>query len=218
MSITLGVYFTLLTIAFTGVALTQSAQHNLKLWKATRWRMQINQPTLRELPPIVWILRSIEKGKLEKMDLEIYEAISFLRNTTAIGRGNSVSSDALIEQLAEHRGLLSPIYGKMLRFLRQNQKEGAIQYFSEAVGTDMSKDFARLLIQWDEIDPKELMETLLSHQKNIKEVRVTILKRRDEVISDLIYLPVVINVMLVFINFIYVGYFIDQKQMLTMLL
>jgi uncharacterized protein YneF (UPF0154 family) len=47
---------------------------------------------------------------------------------------------------------------------------------------------------------------------------MTVQKRRDETVSDLIYLPVVINVMLVFINFIYVGYFIDQKEMLTILL
>jgi hypothetical protein len=33
-------------------------------------------------------------------------------------------------------------------------------------------------------------------------------------ISDLIYLPVVVNKLVIFINFIYVAYFIDQKEML----
>jgi hypothetical protein len=102
--------------------------------------------------------------------------------------------------------------------LRKNQKEDAIQSFIETVGSEFSKDFARLLTQWDEIDPRELTETLLSHQKNIREVRLTVQKRRDEMISDLIYLPVVVNVMLVFLNFIYVAYFLEQKQMLTMLM
>jgi len=91
-----------------------------------------------------------------------------------------------------------------------------VQYFSAKVGTPISGDFARLLVQWDDIDPRELLETLLSHQKNIKEVRITTQKRRDEMISDLIYLPAVLNVMLIFINFIYVAYFIDQRDLLTM--
>lgn len=218
MNLSIMVYFAVTVAAGTGIALARKEYYNQQLWKAKRWRTQLKRFTLREYPPIYWILATLDKHKMEKMDMEIYEAISYLRNITAIGSGGFVSADAIIEQLAEHRGFLSPIYVRMLRLLRQNQKEKAIEYFSEAVGTEISKDFVRLLIQWDEINPKELMETLLSHQKNIKEVRLTIQKRRDETISDLIYLPVVINVMLLFINFIYVGYFIDQKEMLTMLL
>jgi hypothetical protein len=52
----------------------------------------------------------------------------------------------------------------------------------------------------------------------MNEVSLTLRKKRDETISDLIYLPVVVNLMIVFINFIYVAYFLDQKEMLTLLL
>jgi hypothetical protein len=106
----------------------------------------------------------------------------------------------------------------MLRLLRLNKKTDAISYFAEAVNTNAAKEYGRLLIQWDEIDPRELMETLISHQKNMNEVSLTLRKKRDETISDLIYLPVVVNLMIVFINFIYVAYFLDQKEMLTLLL
>jgi hypothetical protein len=217
-NITFGVYLGLLTMVGTGSFLTWNEWNYRRLMNARRWRMKIKKLSLKEYPPFIWITSVMEKNKKDKMDIEIYESISFLRNLTAIGKGRSVSADMMIEQLADYRGLLSPIYSRMLVLLRQNQKEEAIRYFSETVGTEISKDFARLLIQWDEIDPKELMETLLSHQKNIKEVRLTLQKRRDEIVSDLIYLPVVINVMLVFINFIYVGYFINQKEILTMFL
>lgn len=160
-------------------------------------------------------IKLVRRMKKEKQDKEIYEAIAFLRNMTAIGKSH-VSSDFVIQQLAGHKGLLKPVYVKMLSSLRLNQKEAAATIFYEAVGTPISKDFARLLIQWDEIDPEDLTEILLSHQKNIKEIRITEQKRKDELISDLIYFPVVVNVILIFMNFIYVAYFIDQKEMLEM--
>lgn len=218
MNISYMVYSFLISISATGFLIIRNDHYALRIQRAKRWHMQINKPDIRDYPPFSWIKNAIDKNRTDKMNMEIYEAISFLRNVTAIGKGNYASADTMIERLADYRGLLSPVYSRMLRLLRQNQKESAISYFSETVGTDISKDFARLLIQWDEIAPSQLMETLLSHQKNIKEVRQTVQRRRDEIISDLIYLPVVTNVMLVFINFIYVAYFIGQKDMLTMLL
>ncbi|MDD2216541.1 MAG: hypothetical protein PHE41_08250 [Eubacteriales bacterium] len=212
------VYLAILTTAGTGAVLTWSNYYKRQLMKARRWRLPFYSKKLNDYFPISIFKAIIDRRRKEKMDLEIYEGISFLRNMTAMGRGSLISSDTVVELLTDHGGILFPIYAKMLQLLRQNQKERAIHYFSEIVGTEISKDFARLLIQWDEIDPNELMENLLSHQKNIKETRLTIRKRQNEMISDLIYLPVVINIMLIFINFIYVGYFIDQKEMLTMLL
>lgn len=217
MNLSLTIYISVIAIVGIGAVVTWSDYKKRKIFNAKRWGINIRQLYLKDYPPFSWIIITLNKNKKERMDIEIYESISFLRNITAIGGGN-VSADSIIDQLSEHRGLLSPIYNKMLRLLRQNQKEAAIQYFYDAVGTEISNDFSRLLIQWDEINPKELLETLLSHQKNIKEVRLTIQKRRDEIMSDLIYLPVVFNVMLIFFNFIYVSYLIEQKEILTMLL
>jgi hypothetical protein len=212
------IYYIICSIAIAGVILLQRERYRLKWIRARRWRIKLDTLDYGKLPPVRMILDAMEKSKQSRTDMEIYEAISFLRNITILGKGGTLSADAVLEQLIFHRGSLSQIYAKTLRLLRQNQKEEAIVYFSETAATEISKDFARLLIQWDEIDPKQLLETLLSHQKNIREARQTVQKRRDETVSDLIYLPVVVNVMLVFINFIYVGYFIDQREMLTMLL
>ncbi len=212
------IYYILCSIAIAGVILLQRERHRMRWLRDRRWRMKLNTVDYKKFPLVRMVLDAAEERKQDKTDMEIYEAISFLRNITILGKGGTLSADAVLEQLILHRGSLSPVYAKTLRLLRQNQKEEAIAYFSDAAGTEISKDFARLLIQWDEIDPKQLLETLLSYQKKIRETRLTSQKLRDETVSDLIYLPVVINVMLVFINFIYVGYFIDQKEMLTILL
>ncbi len=152
----------------------------------------------------------------EKADMEIYESISFMRNIMALGNGRNISADHLISQLAERDSQLKTAYIKMLSMLRVNKKAEAAEAFSDEAGTVMGREFAGLLIQWDELDPAALSEILLSHQKNIKEVRVTARKKRDEAISDLIYLPVVANVMMICINCIYTTYYLQQQEMFGM--
>ena len=204
--------------AAAGIVLLQWESYLREVRRAQRWRRKITKRSLWEYPPLIQIGTAIRKNKKEKMETELYEAVSFLRNAVVLGKGRIQGADGLIEQLAERRGLLSPIFEKMLRLSRQNQQEEAIRFFSENVCVPNASDFSRLLMQWDAIDPVMLLETLLSYQKSIREMRMTVQKRKDELRSDLIYLPVVINVTLIFLNFIYVAYFIDQKQMLTMLL
>ena len=44
---------------------------------------------------------------------------------------------------------------------------------------------------------------------------ITDIRRQDEIISNLIYIPVVINVILIFIDFLCVSFFIEQREMLN---
>ncbi len=164
------------------------------------------------------IFRLLQKYRENKLDREIFESIIFLRNLASIEKGRSYSTDAVIEKLSEHSGLLQQIFIRMLNLLRLNQPKEAVALFSQKVGTPAGRDFAGLLIQWDRLPPAELLETLLSYEKSMKAARLTDQKRRDEIVSDLIYFPVVVNILLIFINFIYIAYFIDQKEMLQMFL
>lgn len=165
-----------------------------------------------------YLFRYIKKFREQKMDREIFESIIFLRNLASIEKGRSCGTDAVIEKLSEHNGLLQPIFIRMLHLLRLNQSKEAAALFSDKVGTPAGRDFAGLLIQWDKLEPGELLETLLSYEKSMKAARLTDQKRRDEIVSDLIYFPVVVNILLIFINFIYIAYFIDQREMLQMFL
>jgi hypothetical protein len=150
----------------------------------------------------------------ERKDREIYEAISFLRNVTAVGMSASMSADLALQRLAENRGVLQPAYAKTLGLLRLNRREEAAKKFGEAVGDGIGLDFIRVVLQWDDIDPRELTASLISYQKSLKEMRVTARRKRDELLSDLIYVPVIVNILLVFVNFIFVAYFMEQRNML----
>jgi len=164
------------------------------------------------------VIRQFRKHREQKMDREIFESITFLRNLASIDKGRNSSTDFVIEQLTEHNGLLRPIYMNMLNLLRINRQKEATALFAQKVGTSAARDFAVLLTHWDRLEPTELMETLLSYEKSMKAVRLTEQKKKDEILSDLIYFPVVVNILVIFINFIYVAYFIDQKEMLQMFL
>jgi len=160
----------------------------------------------------------LRKRKGERVDREIYESISFLRNILTLGRGRRVGADYIIEQLSHKEGMLQPVYIRMLRFLRVGKPEEAVKVFAEDAFTRVARDFADLLLKWDAMDPLELAEILISYQKSIKEVKSTAQRRRDELVSELIYIPVVLNIFIIFINFIVVGYFMEQQHMLNMLL
>ena len=159
----------------------------------------------------------LKKRRGERIDKEIYESISFLRNIIALGNGRRAGSDYIIEQLSHKEGLLQPIYIRMLRFLRVGKLEEAVKSFSGEAFTHVALDFGDLLLKWDALDPLELTEILISYQKNIKESKSTAQRRQDEIISEFIYFPIVLNVFVIFINFIMVGYFMEQQHMFSLL-
>ncbi len=166
-------------------------------------------------------LESIEKidfkkaGRQRKAEKEIYEGISFMRNILTLNAGKQIRGDVIIEKLANRKGVLQPVYVKMLGYLRLNRVSEAIMVFNDSHCQTSGKEYASLLVKWDEIDPDELGEILTSIQRAAREKRITEQKRKDEIISDLIYLPVVLNVLIILINFLYISYFLDQQEMLT---
>lgn len=226
---TFGISFVLLACLFTGIYLLKG--QGIHVWslkqraylrngaangiikdRAGHFLLEVR----KKKNPFDFVLREMKHYREQKMDKEIFESITFLRNLASIEKGGTSSTDYILEKLAEYNGLLQPIYIKMLNLLRINQPKEAAELFFQKVGTSASKDFARLLIQWDKLEPLELMETLLSYEKSMKAIRITEQKKKDEIISDLIYFPVVVNILVIFVNFIYIAYFIDQKEMLQM--
>lgn len=157
------------------------------------------------------------KRKCERIDREIYEGISFLRNIISLGSGRNACADHVIEQLSQKEGCLQPVYIRMLRYLRLGKLEEAVRAFSDEAATQAGAEFGDLLLKWDMLDPKELTEILVSYQKGIKEAKSTIQRKHDEIVSEFIYFPVVLNVFIIFVNFIVVGYFMEQKHLLNII-
>ena len=215
----IAIYILTISIILCGVVLIRGKQGSFRLY--SRNLKALSDRRLKDKLDFyskkIKIKEWVKMRKGESIDKEIYESISFLRNIIALGNGRRVGSDYIIEQLSHKEGILQPVYIKMLRFLRVGKSEEAIKAFSEEVFTPIAVDFGDLLLRWDELDPVELTEVLISYQKHIKETKSTSQRKQDEIISELIYFPIVLNVFVIFINFIMVGYFMEQQAMFSLL-
>ena len=214
-----GIYILTILVILFGISLARGRQgsfrlrsRNIKILSDRRFQNKIELYSQK-----VRIKEWLKARKGERIDREIYESISFLRNMIALGNGRRVGSDYVIEQLSHKEGILQSVYIKMLRLLRIGKTEEAVKAFATEVFTPVALDFGDLLLKWDELDPMELIEILISYQKNIKEAKKTSQAKQDEIISEIIYLPIVLNVFVIFINFIIVGYFMEQQQMFNLL-
>lgn len=164
------------------------------------------------------LVRKADPGKGERRrreEKEIEEGISFLRNILAVGVGKDLRTDRILENLARREGLLQSRYLDLLSMVRISRPEEGVRRFVRKLQSAAAPEYARLLVQWDRMAPEQLEEVLLSMQKSVREARFTARKKREEVISDLIYLPAVFHVILIFVNFLYVSYFLRQQELLT---
>lgn len=163
------------------------------------------------------VARLKSSRKKEQMDQELSEALSYIRNLVILGRGETMSGELLMEELSEVTRLLSPVFLDMATSLHVNDKERASSALYKAMGDSASRDIGAFLARWEDIPPKELASSVEAYRSTLREKRETALRRKDEIISDLVYFPVIANSMAVLLNFIYVAYFLEQKEALSVL-
>ena len=156
--------------------------------------------------------RSAKKKAL--VQRELYSALSILRNHASADSA-SVTADYILEQFAQTDGVLKDAFSGALRLLRTGRRAEAVSYFEAAVGVELARDFMSLILDWDAVPPRKLKQTVGAFQNALKETRTTELMRKNEVMSDLVYLPVVAGVLIVFVDFIYVAYFAEQRALLS---
>lgn len=168
----------------------------------------------RKLPfhMFVQFVRNMDK---DKKDDEMMECLSVFKNFIVQTREKPLGADYIIEYLASNTIYIkSPLY-RMLGKIRMGRKEEAEFTFAEEVGSELAKDFAHLLAQIDEMNPAELEEAVISRQKYISEIRNTKNIRRAQLVSDLVYFPVVVTVMMILMNFMLVAYYLEQREQMA---
>ena len=152
--------------------------------------------------------------KHEQVRKELYSALSVLRNH-ASAESVSVTTDYILEQFAQSDGALKGIYADTLRLLRTGRRTEAAEYFAAAAGVELARDYIMIVLDWDAVPPLKLKKTVGAFQNALKEARTTELIRKNETLSDIIYIPVVSGVLVIFVNFIYVAYFAEQRALLA---
>ena len=158
------------------------------------------------------------KKQIWKQENQIYKAVSLLQNFSSLKIGEAKGGIFMIEQLRSYVPELGYAFDHLIYYLRINKPQEALVAFQEKIDSPSAVDFGKILINLDQMEPAYLKESILSLRENIRERGITEEKRRNEVISDMVYIPVMGNVMLIFINFIYIAYFAQQQELFQQLL
>ncbi len=152
--------------------------------------------------PFLYFNKLFCQHEKRKADSELLEIIGFLKNLVMLQSRNSVGAEYIIAELASVAEFTKPAFHVMLNKLRLNRKAEAYEAFSSAIDTDLGRDLAHLLIELDELKPRDLQEILLMQQRQAQSIKSTRIRRNDETISVLIYLPVIAAIMVIFLDFI----------------
>ncbi len=144
------------------------------------------------------------------------ECLAYIRNIAILGRADMLSAETVLTELCEFSPRLRSVFSDMLSSIRLGDTARASEALYAATGESCAKDIGSFLAGWDDIPPKELLQSIELYRSTLLEARYTRLRRRDELISDLVYFPVVLNCMVVLLNFLYVAYFLQQKEILSL--
>ncbi len=148
---------------------------------------------------------------------ELSESMAYINNLVVLGRAGSLSAELLLTELADFCPKLGPVYLDMVHSLHTNDREKAADALYKAIGDSYARDIGEFLAGWDDIPPGDMKNTINIYTDALRSERDSRARKRDEIVSDLIYFPAVVNSMLVLLNFIYVAFFIEQKEALTSL-
>ena len=151
----------------------------------------------------------------ESVQKELYSALSILRNYASETDAICITTDYLFEQFSQTDGTLKEAYAGALRLLRAGRRHEAADFFTNVAGIELARDFILLVLDWDAVPPSKLKQAVSAFQNALKETRTTELMRKTETMSDLVYLPVILGVLVVFVNFVYVAYFAEQRTLLA---
>ena len=211
------VNFAFLILLWFGAGLMTGAPagRSLKL-EAQKYRKR-SQELARKSTPYRKMQKFAAGRRQEAMQRDLAESLSYIKNLVVIGRGENMSAQLLLEELSELSKDLGPVFLSMARCIQLFDKETAARQLFEALPFSYAKDIGEFLAGWEDVPPADLLNTVEVYRSALREDRLTRQKRRDEMISDLVYFPVVVNAMAVLMNFIYVAYFLQQKDALSIL-
>lgn len=157
-------------------------------------------------------IRLRNKGKIEN---ELIECISIIKNLCESGEERKLTSEYAISYLADNMEFSQNAFFRMLEKIRLGQMKEAEKIFIKETRTKLSKDIAHILVRLDELKLEEIkvmLEARLEYAENVKKTKAI---RKAELISDFVYFPIVMTVMMVLINFMVIAYYAPQKEQLA---
>jgi hypothetical protein len=173
-------------------------------------------------------LKLILPKRREAVRREIFSILGILRNYAAYDGGHAGASardlssrhvvprlDDILEELAKGEGVLAATFEECIMLLRMGKIDEMGRCFAGKIGAEDTEEFVALLTMWDSVNPAKLLGVIESQRNAMREEMTTTMMRNTERVSDFLYIPTIAAVLIIFTNFIYIGYYLQQKEMLT---
>lgn len=155
------------------------------------------------------------RGTLRK---EISQGTAFLRNRIAASDQKRITAEQMLTELMDQCRMLKLPYARMLSLIRMGEGSHAVREFVTMTGDPHAREYAGMIVLLDELLPQQIYEDLTSFQRQLMQERITVIRRKDEALSNLLYIPVMANLILIFFDFLYVAYFLQQREMMGLLM
>lgn len=167
--------------------------------------------------PFKYVLDVFITNHKHKKNIEIYRAISQLKNIALARKDTPPSSDFVLEQLNKFTNIIRPVFNKTIALWSMGEKEEACNYLEQAIDTKEATELANILRKLDDLEPFELKNQLSLLQESIKKERETRKIKNNENISNFVYLLVITTCIIIMVNFVVVVYYIETINQLKFL-
>ncbi len=164
--------------------------------------------------PFGYGLKLIGNSFDDKKDLELFRTITQLKNLAIAQQDSPMGSDFIISQLMKFTVVTKPIFAQFLSLWRVGKEDEAYEYFVAESNTSLGKSFAGILIKLDSLNPIEMVQQLVLYQTHIREERATKIQKKQEAISNMIFIPILIVPLVILANFVYIVYALDTIKLL----
>ncbi|MDP4084724.1 MAG: hypothetical protein Q8934_08935 [Bacillota bacterium] len=156
--------------------------------------------------------------KREMFNQELYIAISQLKTTFLNKKERPPSSDYILEQVRKYTNKTKDIFNHMLSIWMIGEKEAAVEYFQQAIGTKEAKNLGQVFLKLDDLNPIEMKRQLEVYQEIYRLEKETKKLKRNANRSTILFIFIVGCCLMVLINFLTVSFYIDyQKQLFSIL-
>ncbi|WP_430882710.1 hypothetical protein [Fusibacter sp. JL216-2] len=164
--------------------------------------------------PFGFFMEVFKKGQEDQIDKEVFEAMTQLKNLCIAQADFPLSGDYMIEQVMKFSQITKHAYSKMLVLWRLGDSESACEVFAVTLNTKMSRELSSIFLKLESMAPVEMAEHLNLYQSHIREERMTKHLRKQEMMSYVLYAPVIASAFAIMLNFMVVVIWLDTMELM----
>lgn len=161
----------------------------------------------------IQILRNIEQ---QRIDRELSKLLTILKNLAITSKQKPLSTETVISILIRFSTKTRSVFTEYQSLYRLNKLDEAYEMFKKKTACSrLGETFASILTKLDTMNPSEMVNQITIAQEAARENMVTRRIANDKMASDIAFIPILLQIVALLINFAAIVMFIDTMKQLT---